>query len=202
MLALACGVAFIHGAGHAIDAQVIDMHVLRIELVVVRGLGKQQIDMVEREVDAIWAPQEVTIEWSDHVRASSVRVVIDRPSSALPAAPGDEGWPVAMTPTIDGRVAPPIYVSLDAAERVVRASSPPYSAPALAGVMLPRVVGRALAHELAHFLLNTRAHTPSGLLRGRFTPDDFVSPVRDAFNLDRAQIALAQRHPILLALHP
>jgi hypothetical protein len=192
--------AFIHEAGHAVAAQAVDMRVLRIELVVFRGLGDRQIAMVEREVDEIWAAQGVTIEWSDHARSSSVRIVIDRSSSALPAAQDNDRWPMAMTRTIDGRVTPPVYVSVNAAERVVRASSPPYSSPALAGVVLPRVVGRAIAHELAHLLLNARVHTSRGLLRGGFTADDFVSPGRNAFTLDRAQIVLAHQHQVLLAV--
>lgn len=64
---------------------------------------------------------------------------------------------------IDGRVTPPIYVSLDVADRIVWAVTPPFSAPSLAGVVVPRVVGRAIAHELAHVLLDTRAHAPRGV---------------------------------------
>jgi hypothetical protein len=126
---------------------------------------------------------------------------IDRPASPLPASHQEDQWHVAATRVVDGRVTPPIYVSLDAAERVVRAANPPYSAPALAGIMVPRVVGRAIAHELAHVLLNTRAHTSRGLLRGRFTADDFVSPARNGFNLDRGQIAVARQHQIFSSSH-
>lgn len=84
-------------------------------------------------------------------------------------------------------------------ERREAAVGPVGVPPGLAGLMLPRVVGRAIAHELAHILLNTRTHTRHGLLRSGFTADDFVSPVRDGFTLDRTQIALAHRHQMLLA---
>jgi hypothetical protein len=176
-----------------------EMRVLRIELIVFRGLGERQMDMLKREVETIWAAQDVTIDWAGAEASPRIRVVIDRPASALPAATHDQYWPLAATRVIEGRVTPPIYVSLDVAERIVRGANPPYSAPALAGIMVPRVVGRAIAHELAHVLLDTSAHTPSGLLRARFTADDLVSPVRDAFSLDRAQGDLARRHQVLLA---
>ena len=50
-------------------------------------------------------------------------MVIDRPSAALPPAGRDEQWTVAAGRIIAGRVSRPIYVSVDAAERVVRAAA-------------------------------------------------------------------------------
>src|SRR5262245_34234816 len=126
------------------------------------------------------------------------RVVIDRPTSVLPGTGRQEQWNVAATRVIAGKVSGPIYVSVDAAERVVRSASPQYSTPALSGVMVTRVVGRAMAHELAHFLLNTREHSQQGLLRARVKADDFVSPGLDGFKLDDKQLAQARRHELLL----
>jgi hypothetical protein len=199
ILILGCTVVLLHGAGH-LTGRASELPVLRIELIVFGGLGERQIEAVRHEVEAIWTAQGVTIEWPGEATAPRVRVVIDRPVPAFAPDSQQEQWHVAATRVIDGRVTPPICVSLDAAERVVRAANPPYSAPALAGLMVPRVVGRAIAHELAHFLLNTRAHTLRGLLRARFTADDFVSPARDAFNLDRGQIAVALQHQVVHGL--
>ena len=201
IVALAMCATTIHGAWWPIDVRARDDRLLRIELVIFRGLGKSQINMVRREVDAIWATQAVRIEWSPAETAACVRVVIDRPSSVLPLAPAgwDEQWSVAATPIVAGQVSGPIYVSVEAAERVVRSASPPYSTPALAGVMVPRVVGRSIAHELAHVLLNTRAHAMHGLLRARFSADEFVDPGRDGFTLDGEQLARARQHELLAA---
>lgn len=200
ILMLALAVATTYGTCRPARVEASDERVLRIELVVFRGLGKYQIEMVRREVSAIWATEEVRIDWSSAETTGCVRVLIDRAESALPAAAAgrDERWSVAATRIIEGRVSGPIYVSVDAAERVVRASSPPYSTPALASIMVPRVAGRAIAHELAHFLLNTRVHAQHGLLSGSFRADDFVSPGRDGFRLDDEQLVLARRHELLL----
>jgi hypothetical protein len=189
--------ALIHGGGLT-DVCADEVRVLRIELLVFKQLGERQIDMLKREVETILAAQGVTIDWTGGDSRPRVRVMIDRPASALPAATHDQHWPLAATRVVEGRITPPIYVSLDVAARIVRGANPPYSAPALAGIMVPRVVGRAIAHELAHLLLDTRAHTARGLLRARFTADDLVSPIRDAFNLDSGQVALARRHQVLL----
>lgn len=201
IVALTMCATTIHGAWWAIDVRANDDRLLRIDLVVLRGLGKSQISLVRREVDTIWAPQAVRIEWSGGETAGCVRVVIDRPASVLPPAPAgwDEQWSVAATRIVEGQVSGPIYVSVEAAERVMRSASPPYSAPALAGVMVPRVVGRSIAHELAHVLLNTRAHALHGLLRARFSADEFVDPGRDAFTLDDEQLARARQHELLAA---
>jgi hypothetical protein len=197
ILALAVSAAAIHGAAAPIDLRASDERLLRIELVVFQGLGDSQVDMVRREVDAIWAPQAVRIEWSHAGMPSCVRIVIDRSASALPSLGGDERWSVAATRVVAGQLTPPIYVSVDAAERVVRAASPPYSAPALAGVMVTRVLGRAIAHELAHILLNTRVHAQHGLLRATFTADDFVFAGQEGFRLDAEQLARARQHELL-----
>ncbi len=198
ILTLAIGVATIHGASAPIEVRAGDERLLRIELVVFGGLGDSQVDMVRREVDAIWTPQAVRIEWSHAGTPGCVRVVIDRPPSMLPSPAVEERWSVAATRIVAGQVTPLIYVSVDAAERVVRAANPPYSAPALAGIMVTRVLGRAIAHELAHILLNTRAHARHGLLRATFTADDFVFPGQDGFRLDTEQLAQARHHELLL----
>jgi hypothetical protein len=198
VLALAVIVTTIHGACRSIEVRARDDRLLRIELFVFRGLGESQGDQVRREVEAIWAAQAVRIEWSCAETTGCVRVVIDRPASTLPAAGREEQWNVAATRIVAGHVSGPIYVSVDAAERVVRAASPPYSTPALRGVMVTRVVGRALAHELAHFLLDTREHSQHGLLRARVRADDFVSPGLDGFNLDDKQLTRARRHELLV----
>jgi len=201
ILTLAIIVGAIQGAWSPIEVRASDDRLLRIELVVFRGLGESQVDLVRREVDAIWAAHAVRVEWSRAEPTGCVRVVIDRPASVLPAG-REEQWSVASSRIVEGRVSPPIYVSLDAAERVVRAASPPYSTPALAGIMVTRVLGRAMAHELAHVLLNTRAHAPHGLLRGRFTADDFVYPGREGFRLDDDQLVRARQHELLVtSLH-
>ena len=46
------------------------------------------------------------------------------------------------------------------------------------------VLGRAVAHEIGHFLLNTAAHSRRGLMRARIDPHDFVDLRRGGFGLD------------------
>src|SRR5262249_27668843 len=50
-------------------------------------------------------------------------------------------------------------------------------------VVLGRVFGRALAHELGHYLLHERGHSIAGLMRAAQTGFDLVAPDRHPFAL-------------------
>ena len=54
-------------------------------------------------------------------------------------------------------------------------------------VLLGRVLGRALAHELGHYLLRSGRHTRRGLMRGDRTIQEFLSAGRRGFEVDAAQ---------------
>jgi hypothetical protein len=56
--------------------------------------------------------------------------------------------------------------------------------------ILGRVTGRALAHELGHFLLRSRHHSPQGLMRAGPFLRDFVSVDGRAFFLSAEDAAL------------
>jgi hypothetical protein len=49
--------------------------------------------------------------------------------------------------------------------------------------LMGRVLGRAIAHELGHFLFGSADHAPSGLMRARHRLDDLTSPFRQAFRV-------------------
>jgi len=61
-------------------------------------------------------------------------------------------------------------------------------APAEREIYLARLMGRALAHELAHYLLETKGHTPTGLLKAARTAQEFFGLDRSRFLLDASQL--------------
>ena len=64
------------------------------------------------------------------------------------------------------------------------------SAPALLrNRAIGRAVGRVLAHEVGHYLLRSRWHAQSGLMRAGHTTTDLVGPERAPFALSRADAA-------------
>jgi hypothetical protein len=52
---------------------------------------------------------------------------------------------------------------------------------------LGRAMGRALAHELGHYLLVSKEHTRRGLMQATHTASDFFDAQRRAFAIDAAQ---------------
>ena len=58
--------------------------------------------------------------------------------------------------------------------------------PAAADALLPRVLGRALAHEAGHFLLQSRQHTRGGLMTATLRPDQTTFDSDAAFRLSRS----------------
>jgi hypothetical protein len=50
--------------------------------------------------------------------------------------------------------------------------------------LVARGLGRALAHELGHFLLSSKRHTPSGLMRAQHTAAEMFEPGLAPFAID------------------
>ena len=72
--------------------------------------------------------------------------------------------------------------------------------PSLREELLGRALGRVLAHEIGHYLLVWRAHTPDGLMRAAFRGEVLIQPGRRAFELSdrlvpRLRGRLAQLSP-------
>jgi hypothetical protein len=53
--------------------------------------------------------------------------------------------------------------------------------------LIGRAMGRALAHELGHYLLRSKVHAPSGLMRARFTAAELFSGPRRGLELATEQ---------------
>ncbi len=61
----------------------------------------------------------------------------------------------------------------------------------LSDLFLTRALGRALAHEIGHYLLGTSRHTARGLMRARFLPRELPeSATRQRYGLDRPTVTL------------
>jgi hypothetical protein len=67
--------------------------------------------------------------------------------------------------------------------------------------LLGRALGRALAHELGHYLLASKGHTPTGLMMARRTTTELFSRGRERFAIaggQRAAIAMRLAPPVLV----
>jgi hypothetical protein len=55
-----------------------------------------------------------------------------------------------------------------------------------------QALGRVVAHELGHFLLGTNTHTPEGLMRVHYRPEDLVDSSDRRFRLTPEDVARLQ----------
>ena len=147
---------------------------------------------LQEEATAIWRRQGVELVWlpaagAAEPEARRLRVlVVSRSVQALHG-----GWPVGELVPLDtsgamfatGRAI--AIVSLDGAKRVLTTAGVSQEPAALLDHRLGVILGRALAHEVGHFLLRTRTHARYGLMRARVDVSDFADLRAGTFFLDR-----------------
>jgi hypothetical protein len=66
-------------------------------------------------------------------------------------------------------------------------------APARHDLLTGRMLGRAVAHEIGHFLLRSRYHSTGGLMRPRHPTRDLIAPEREAFGLSLGETMRLRR---------
>jgi hypothetical protein len=154
-------------------------------------------DRAVAEADAIWQSSGVSIVWNRAVvRApASLHVVIGTAHGGTNG--GDVDQPLGWIVFEDGRPQPEVYVSYTNAVALLLRSSgvvgPMQAMPLLQREMyLGRSMGRALAHELGHYLLAAASHTTRGLMKARPTAFELFSPPRGPFGITPAEQARAR----------
>jgi hypothetical protein len=137
----------------------------------------------------IWAPYGIAIERSDDPRAVSI-IVSDHLTGETAASA--HGTVIGTTLFTGGHATAFIKLSLGAAEAyaegVQDGGMPFTSQPRSArDAMLERMMGVALAHEIAHYVLDTTEHANSGLLRTGLSLHEFTHPEPAHLALTRDQ---------------
>ena len=156
-------------------------------------LSARDQTMVREEVDRIWAPYDVSLQWHDrapemdewHHPVITIRVQDD----AMRSRPKRGGAILGEVPVVENLMLPRITISPTAVQDLVADGiSPLNSYPRFAQVY-PRFMGRVIAHELGHLLLQMRDHSKTGLMRAHFTFRDVVSNFRQGFHLEPRSVA-------------
>jgi hypothetical protein len=146
------------------------------------------------EADAIWRAAELALELrNDSCSVSNavqpVHVLIDDETKC--SAPGEWvlGW---IEFTASNVPVPRIVVSRATVERLldrqcrVCARRGPRR-----HELIARALGRAVAHEIGHYLLRSRAHASRGLMRAAHPPAHFFDEWRRGFTVSAAEARAA-----------
>lgn len=153
---------------------------------------------MKAETSHIWSSLDVRIEWIDSVEAAKARGAIDLKvmlEEAAIATVHRRGRHDFVLAAIHQPEVPcgPGLARVWVAEVQRYASAARRQAFPLAGLpetlgdlFLARALGRALAHEIGHYLLPMRGHTSRGLMRARFALHELLeSPTKARYGLER-----------------
>lgn len=161
-----------------------------------RSIPAQLRHIARDELAAIWLRLGVTVRWTERPAAGGfvVRAIVtDEAGAAGGASPAHLGWIQfwGNTPSNELRVSAAAAV---AAARAARTQDRGTSGHPLAALQITgaRLVGRAIAHELGHYVLRSRRHTSSGLMRAVFPAYEALTPLLDRYRLERRQLAVVQ----------
>jgi hypothetical protein len=158
------------------------------------------------EAAAIWAPYGVDIEaawpldcalcgpgrWADDDLTVLTVVAIGTGRSAVAA-----GWrgPLGTITFVRNHVPTPVItVFLADIEQFIACAhvlglQQPQWPRSIREEIFGRVLGRVLAHEIGHYVLQSPRHAATGLMKSLQRADDLVAPSRRGFRLSRADAA-------------
>lgn len=176
---------------------------LRIHVIDAVPVGPAAIDVARRQAEGIWAPGGLTFEWRagpPSPAAAHPGVIVAALSRVRgPGSTGDVTWWAGTTLGTVGFADPMRPVNVlrilvapeDLVERARLNGRSASEWPSAYGRRLVgQAVGRVLAHELGHYLLASRQHSPRGLMRASFSLDELQSPDLRPFLLDAPHAAL------------
>jgi hypothetical protein len=137
------------------------------------------------EAQSIWRDAHVELRWIRDNRTDTdrpLRIVVARRE----VSPTEHQWPVAELLRFEDRSAIAL-ASITAALRIVeeRPELPLVDLPSMRQYQLGVVLGRAVAHEIGHYLLQSNAHSPYGLMRASIDAREFADLRTGGFRLDR-----------------
>ena len=150
--------------------------------------------VVLAESNAIWIQHGVGLRWTEQSGNHCDRVIaLKADQDALPEDVTSEsalGW----VPFVEGRARQLVFFRVGRARMLVDALSPGSRPEGLTELLLARLLGRSLAHELGHVLLNSRSHEESGLMRARYRAGDVLSVPTSAYTLNAVERARLIAH--------
>lgn len=143
-------------------------------------------NMVE-EIRTIWTPLGVVVRAVEQADESCVRIIVVKADVEARrediADPNALGW----VPFVAGRARQLVFLSPGRARLLVDALSPGTRPEGLTDVLIAKLIGRTLAHELGHVLLNSVRHEKSGLMQGQFRAADVLRWPASSYTLNPAE---------------
>jgi hypothetical protein len=142
------------------------------------------------EVNRVWQPIGIAVSAGEDLLSPCDRWILVK--SAMEAAPEDAPRrnAIAWVPFVEKRARRVVFVRMSHARALIDAFGPRNGLrpPDETHALLARLVGRSLAHEIGHVLLNDLGHEKKGLMRARYGADDALRDLPSAYALNARQI--------------
>ena len=141
------------------------------------------------EVQAIWKALGVVIRPGEQSDGSCARlIVVKADHEALPEDASHEdalGW----VPFAAGQARQLVFLRVSRARLLIAGVLTGVNPDGLKNLMLAKLLGRIVAHELGHVLLNSQTHADSGLMRAHYRANDVLRVHASTYTLNTAERA-------------
>jgi hypothetical protein len=152
-------------------------------------MKESSVHRICAETDAIWKPAGITFTWhrrtsTDELDASRLHVTIEHGRMSATEKHTTLGW-ITFT---GGEADPSIHVSIAGVEDLLLGAGDfDDTVTTRHDLLIDRALGRALSHELGHYLLASKTHTSRGLMRASWSPRQVFGEERRGFELSTEQ---------------
>ena len=186
-----CLITLLWAGGHGVSAEKAPSRPSPIQVEVLLTAaetlsGSARVALM-RETESIWLRHGVVIRWvpptDERPPGHHLLRALILEKRSIPASRGVFAIGELVSPPGNHPIA---FVSIEDAERLVNdtRSSMGSDLVVLEQRRLGITLGRALAHEIGHFLLRTSTHARSGLMRSQFNAAEFTDLRDGTFALD------------------
>jgi hypothetical protein len=169
---------------------------IQVAVLTAPNVSQSLVNGIFAETQAIWGPAGIRFEWhrmasEDASRPFRLEVTIDDRRNSVSERQVALGW----TRFRGDRPEPSIHLSRSSAEEMLHvAAGLDNGTIAMHEALIGRALGRALSHELGHYLLKSKAHTARGLMRANWPSDEPFAIARRGFELTAQEQETAAQH--------
>jgi hypothetical protein len=175
-----------------------DSRAIRLQIIRAAPITDETLDTILGEAIAIWAPYDV---WLCPVLSLSrpnedqgkhwIKLVIrDAPANRIDGrTPRGYRALASLMFKAPDTPADNMYASIGTARQEVAAARFDHFPPVIRERLAAQLLGRAIAHELGHYLLASTRHSRKGLMRASLSGSDLLTVDAGAFRLEPQQAA-------------
>ena len=172
------------------------LQAISVDLYAPPDIGDSLMGRVGAETDAIWKPAGIAFDWHRVTSTEApgqrhLAVTIDTGGRGVGGSHATLGR-ITFTPEGLDRS---IHLSLAGIENLLlRTEGAGTGTTITHEILVGRALGRALSHEIGHYLLKSRAHTSHGLMRAEWPSGELFAFNRGGFELSPEERKAAARN--------